>query len=188
MQTYDEFIQYILDTRGRFACGNEYHECHHIVPRCMGGEDEKDNLIDLYAKEHFIAHKLLAEEHPDNMKLKNAYVCMAFCRNDYEKRYELTPEEYEIARKEASERFKTKWEDEYFKECARKIRVGENNPMYGISPKKRMDEDTYRHWLEQTRERVTSEEFREFMRQINIGKTYSDEINAKKRTARSESS
>lgn len=58
--------------------------------------------------------------------------------------------------------------------------VGENNRQYGVSPKERMDEETYNHWLEQTRERITSEEFREFMRQINVGKKYSDEVNAKK--------
>ena len=64
--TYDEFIQNILNTRGRFACGEEYHERHHITPRCMNGDNSKDNLIDLYAREHFIAHKLLAEENPQN--------------------------------------------------------------------------------------------------------------------------
>ena len=49
MITYEEFIQNILDTRGRFNCGDEYHERHHIVPKCLGGSDEKNNLIDLYA-------------------------------------------------------------------------------------------------------------------------------------------
>lgn len=60
------------------------------------------------------------------------------------------------------------------------LHLGEKNPMYGISPKERMDEDTYNSWLQQTRDRVASEEFREKMRQINIGKKYSDETNAKK--------
>ena len=53
--TYEEFIQNILDTRGRFACGDEYHERHHIVPRCMDGSNNRENLIDLYAREHFVA-------------------------------------------------------------------------------------------------------------------------------------
>ena len=65
-------------------------------------------------------------------------------------------------------------------ETRKGLYVGENNPMYGISPKERMDEETYNSWLQQTRDRVTSEEFREKMRQINIGKKYSDETNAKK--------
>ena len=55
---YEEFINNILNNRGRFACGDEYHERHHIIPRCIGGTDDYNNLIDLYAKEHFEAHRL----------------------------------------------------------------------------------------------------------------------------------
>lgn len=100
--TYNEFIQNILNTRGRFNCGNEYHERHHIVPRCMGGTNNEENLIDLFAREHFIAHKLLAEENLDNKSLVFAWTCMAFPNNGVQKRYELTPEEYEEARKAIS--------------------------------------------------------------------------------------
>ena len=58
MSEYQNYIMQILNTRGRFGCGEEYHERHHIVPRCMGGADTEDNLIALYAREHFIEHKL----------------------------------------------------------------------------------------------------------------------------------
>jgi hypothetical protein len=37
-----------------------YYERHHIVPRCMGGGDEDENLIYLTAEDHFMAHALLA--------------------------------------------------------------------------------------------------------------------------------
>ena len=37
--TYDEFINNILKSRGRFACGDEYHETHHITPKCIGGSN-----------------------------------------------------------------------------------------------------------------------------------------------------
>lgn len=74
MITYEAFIQNILDTRGRFGISkDEYKERHHIIPKCMGGGDKEENLIDLYAKEHFIAHKLLAEENPGNYKVFRAY-------------------------------------------------------------------------------------------------------------------
>lgn len=96
--TYEEFIQNILDTRGRFGCGEEYHEKHHILPKCIGGTNNKDNLIDLFAKEHFIAHKLLAQENPDNDNLAYAWVCMAFVKNNRQQRYEITAEEYQNAK------------------------------------------------------------------------------------------
>lgn len=97
--TYDKFIQNILNTRGRFACSDGYHERHHIIPKCMNGSNSKDNLIDLYAREHFIAHKLLAEENPQNYQLKYAYWNMCQCTGrDGQDKYIPTPEEYEEAR------------------------------------------------------------------------------------------
>jgi len=30
-----------------------YKEKHHIIPKCMGGTDEKENIAELTAKEHF---------------------------------------------------------------------------------------------------------------------------------------
>ena len=57
---------------------------------------------------------------------------------------------------------------------------GQNNPMYGISPRERMDEVTYANWKKAAQERLSSEEYREKLRKANIGKKYSDEINKKK--------
>ena len=93
--TYEKFIQNILDTRGRFNCEDEYHERHHIVPKCMGGTNDEENLIDLFAREHFEAHRLLAMENPDNNELIYAWSCMAFVNNDRQQRYMISPEEYE---------------------------------------------------------------------------------------------
>lgn len=114
--TYNEFIGDILNTRGRFACGDEYCERHHIVPRCMGGKDSDDNLIDLYAREHFIAHKLLARENPENEKLVYAWNMMATTKGRGQQRYKITPEEYEEVKvafsKTHSNVQKSNWENE----------------------------------------------------------------------------
>ena len=40
-----------------------YVECHHIVPRCMGGLDVSSNLVYLTAREHFICHWLLFKQY-----------------------------------------------------------------------------------------------------------------------------
>jgi 5-methylcytosine-specific restriction endonuclease McrA len=37
----------------------DYKERHHIIPKCLGGSDNLDNLVDLTAREHFIIHKIL---------------------------------------------------------------------------------------------------------------------------------
>jgi len=46
-----------------------YTERHHIVPRCMGGSDDAENLINLTAREHYVAHQLLVKIYPRNGKL-----------------------------------------------------------------------------------------------------------------------
>ena len=50
-----------------------YTERHHIIPRCMGGTDDKSNLVDLTAKEHFIVHKLIVDIFPNEFGLVHAY-------------------------------------------------------------------------------------------------------------------
>lgn len=41
-----------------------YTEQHHIIPRCIGGSDEKDNLVRLTPEEHYVAHQLLVKMYP----------------------------------------------------------------------------------------------------------------------------
>lgn len=50
-----------------------YYEKHHIVPKCLGGDDSEDNFVLFTAREHIIAHKLLWKQYPDNVKLMWAY-------------------------------------------------------------------------------------------------------------------
>lgn len=42
-----------------------YYETHHIIPKCMGGTDKKDNLTTLTYREHQLAHRLLAQIYPN---------------------------------------------------------------------------------------------------------------------------
>lgn len=42
----------------------DYTEKHHIVPRCLGGLDDKNNLVNLTPEEHFVAHQLLVKINP----------------------------------------------------------------------------------------------------------------------------
>lgn len=57
-----------------------YTETHHIVPKCMGGTDNKDNLVELSAREHFICHYLLAKMYNEKTnewyRLNNAFLMM----------------------------------------------------------------------------------------------------------------
>lgn len=52
-----------------------YKEFHHIVPKCMGGTNEKSNLVKLTARQHFIAHWLLYKIYK-TPELVHAWNCM----------------------------------------------------------------------------------------------------------------
>lgn len=54
-----------------------YGEWHHIIPRCLGGTNDSDNLVFLTAREHFIAHILLVKIYPNEYKLIFAVNMMA---------------------------------------------------------------------------------------------------------------
>lgn len=64
----------LLKAKNRILTG--YKESHHIIPRCLGGSDDKDNLIDLTPEEHYIAHLLLIKIYPHNRRLIHAAVMM----------------------------------------------------------------------------------------------------------------
>lgn len=54
----------LLIERARARVLEGYVEVHHVVPRCLGGGDEKENLVQLTAEEHYVAHQLLHKAHP----------------------------------------------------------------------------------------------------------------------------
>jgi hypothetical protein len=90
-----------------------YKEKHHIIPVCLGGNNDKDNLVYLTAKEHFICHKLLCLIYPDNNKLKYAYWMMCSAKNEFQDRnYIVSATEYARLKEEMalirSEQFKGK--------------------------------------------------------------------------------
>ena len=141
---YDEFINNILQTRGRFNCGEEYHEKHHIVPKCMGGTNEEDNLIDLFAHEHYEAHRLLAIENPENDKLQIVWWLMHHHKRDG-CHYEIDADEYADIKKRLAQIIGEMHKGRIVSEETRKKQSeakagrydGDKNPMYGVpSPNK----------------------------------------------------
>lgn len=46
-----------------------FFEKHHVIPKCLGGTDNDENLVKLTPEEHYVAHQLLVKIHPDNDSL-----------------------------------------------------------------------------------------------------------------------
>jgi hypothetical protein len=77
-----------LTTRAKGRVLTEYTERHHIIPQSLGGSNEKDNLVDLTAREHFICHWLLIKmtEGEDRSKMLYALNGMR-AGNRFQQRY-----------------------------------------------------------------------------------------------------
>lgn len=54
-----------LITRSKFRTIDGYTERHHIIPKCMGGSDDPENIAILTAEEHYLAHLLLVKIYPN---------------------------------------------------------------------------------------------------------------------------
>lgn len=80
-----------------------YYEYHHIIPRCMNGNDEKLNLVYLTAREHFLCHWLLVRIYPENKKLIFAFYAMCNIENrKTQKRYKPSSRIYKEVKEKLS--------------------------------------------------------------------------------------
>src|ERR1035437_2691465 len=93
---YDSIIAKAKSLNRKKGDGN-YYEQHHIVPKCLGGNNEKENKVLLTAREHYVCHKLLHYIYPNNNKLSFAYHAMINMHKERRK-LKLTSREYEEIR------------------------------------------------------------------------------------------
>lgn len=66
-----------------------YKEKHHILPRCLGGTNDKENIAELTAREHFLCHMLLIEIYPKNFKLIHTVFMMSTVKKRKEFQYNV---------------------------------------------------------------------------------------------------
>lgn len=101
---YQRIHDAIID-RARNRKLQGYYERHHVIPRCLGGTDDKSNLVKLTAREHFVIHKLLCEIYSNEPKLVYAYWMMSrkISNSKYERNYIVSSRDYERARQLFSE-------------------------------------------------------------------------------------
>ena len=87
-----------------------YTETHHVLPKCMGGSDDLENLVDLTPEEHYVAHQLLSKMYPKNGALAKAAQMMT-CNRPSNKLYGWVRKRHATAMRESQ--------------------LGQNNNQYG---------------------------------------------------------
>ncbi len=84
---YDSIISFRITTLPDLSI---YYETHHIIPKSLGGSNNKDNLVKLTAREHFVCHFLLANMYEYKSeswyKMNKAFMMMK-CNSTYHYRY-----------------------------------------------------------------------------------------------------
>lgn len=122
---YQKVYDQIVD-RAKERTLEDYREKHHIVPKSLGGGNEKSNLVELTAREHFICHWLLHRLHPTSSELSYAFWMMCSMKTVHQKRYKPSSRVYKEG-KEASGRATAKRNKGRY--------IGELNPMFGKTGK-----------------------------------------------------
>lgn len=100
------FQYHKLTERGknRIRSTGEYFESHHILPKCLGGSNDKTNLCLLTAREHYIAHRLLCHIYSNDAISIRAKLASAFnmmCNENVHQRH-FNSRQFEVARKNFS--------------------------------------------------------------------------------------
>ena len=79
-KTYNELIKKCQEMETAGYPDEIYTEVHHIIPKCMGGTDDQNNLVRMPVRYHVIAHMLLACIYPTNKSIIFAVNVMFNCK------------------------------------------------------------------------------------------------------------
>ena len=99
-------IYYAIISSAKQRINTGYTETHHIIPQSLGGSNDKNNLVELSAREHFICHWLLIKMTEGEDKGKMLYALNGMkAENKYQERYhtKITARVYEKYRIEHAE-------------------------------------------------------------------------------------
>ena len=133
MNKYEKWYKDITN-RGQSRITNERTESHHIIPKCLGGADDKSNLTNVTLREHFICHWLLTKIHYGKERhqlLKALWMMKAENQNQTRYKTKITSRVYATLK------------EEYIKLQSIKV-TGKGNGFYGkthtLEARKRISE------------------------------------------------
>lgn len=157
------YFNIINNAKNRQIIG--YVEKHHIIPKSLGGTNDKENLVKLTAREHFICHLLLIRmlEGRNKFKMIAAAIRLANSRQGHI----INSRSYEILKIQLGK-------------ISSILKTGQKQ---SIESNRKRSESLKRAYAEGRKS--VSIEFREIMHNRNLGKTMSEETKQKIREARS---
>lgn len=162
---YQNVYNQIIE-RAKIRQTQDYKEIHHIIPKCLGGLNNKENLVELTAREHFLCHRLLCEIYPENEKLKHALFLMSIGKQKAkDKHYVISSRLYGRLKQEYSKMLTGKKHSEKTKQ---KISDNSKGIKKSEEAKKKMSESRKGHPM-------YTNEWRKKISQGNLGRKVSTE-------------
>jgi hypothetical protein len=175
-----------------------YKEVHHIIPKSCGGTNDKDNLVPLKAREHYIIHMLLPYFTTGQIKHKmlNAFIFMTAKSKACKRDYKINLRVYEKLKSEFSKSLKgrrltAEWKAKISKTLTgtklpesvkRKISLG--NMGKKVSEKNKLAFSIRNMGNKYNLGKKVSLETRKKLSIINTGKKHTEETKAKIKYAR----
>lgn len=87
---YNKLIDKCIQMESEGYPEDVYTEVHHILPKCMGGTNKKNNLVRMPIRYHIFAHIFLMKAFSDNSKLSYAAKRMLSTNKDQSRKFELS--------------------------------------------------------------------------------------------------
>ena len=170
---YDSLME-----KGRLRSIEGYKEKHHIIPRCLGGSNAAENIVELLPEEHFMAHLLLLKIYPDAEKLSYSMLMMASRRG-----VKINSKIYGMLKRKVSLAKTGKKHTKETKELISRKKAGKPSPKKGVpiseDQKLKISAANKGNPSPNKGKKLTLEQ-REHLARINTGKTQSEETRAKR--------
>lgn len=141
-KVYDQLIEH-----ARKSPPTGYTERHHIIPKSEGGSDDKENIIRLSARQHYIAHLLLAKIYND-FKMYSAVLYMRCSSQDHKRDFKFNSRLFEKMRREFAKHIsninkgRTAWNKgrPFSEEAKRNMSIAHKGHKFSEEIRKRMSE------------------------------------------------
>lgn len=157
-------VYYQLIEHARQFPPTGYTEHHHIIPKSEGGSNDKENIIPLSARQHYIAHLLLAKIYND-FKMYSAVLYMRCSSPDNKRDFKFNSRLYEKMRDEFAKRIsiknkgRTAWNKgrPFTEEARRNMSIAHQGQKPTAETRKRMSESHMGIKLPESRKRNIAE-------------------------------
>ena len=169
------YYDIVHNAKSRTLPNDVYFEKHHIIPVSLGGSNNKENIVKLTAKEHYVCHRLLTKMTVGDQKRSMNHAFWRFVNSKNTKRsyhLKITARIYELAKidfaKSISESNTGLKRPLELKEKFSQMRKGDKNGMWGKKHKeesiRKIKEARKQQDNSHLKNRIISQEWREKIR------------------------